>query len=162
MTLRRAATLVAMALMAAIAGGCSKAPPAGAAAPHRHEHHPPHGGPPVVLGDEVYHVELVRDGDSGVLQAYILDGEMENFIRSSAPSIEIDATFSGRTERLLLAAVANPATGETVGDTSLFQARADWLKATGQFDGVLRSVPVRGTTFSDVRFNFPRGNDTDG
>jgi hypothetical protein len=115
-----------------------------------------------VLGDEVYHVELVRDGDSGVLQAYILDGEMENFIRSSAPSIEIDATFSGRTERLLLAAVANPATGETVGDTSLFQARADWLKATGQFDGVLRSVPVRGTTFSDVRFNFPRGNDTDG
>ena len=102
--------------------------------------------------------------------AILLDGECrlravleliaEGMEIRSVPVIQVEG--KSETERLLLAAVANPATGETVGDTSLFQARADWLKATGQFDGVLRSVPVRGTTFSDVRFNFPRGNDTDG
>jgi len=27
---------------------------------------------------------------------------------------------------------------------------------------VLRSVEIRGTTFTDVRFNYPKGNDTDG
>ena len=129
--------------------------------PHKHEHHPPHGGTPVVLGDEAYHIELVLDASAGTLQAYVLDGEMENFIRSTVPSIEIVATVGGAQRTLVLAAVANPATGETVGDTSLFEAQADWLKTTPEFDGVLKSVTIRGTTFTDVKFNFPRGNDTD-
>src|ERR1700690_437387 len=130
--------------------------------PRRHEHHPPHGGTPVVLGDEAYHVELVLDPATGTLQAYVLDGEMENFIRCAPASIEIAATSGGSTRNLVLAAVPNPATGETVGDTSLFEARADWLRAAGEFDGVLKSITIRGTTFTGVRFNFPRGNDTGG
>ena len=77
------------------------------------------------------------------------------------PSIEIAAEVNGARQILDLEAVANPATGETVGDTSLFQGQADWLKATPEFDAVLKSITVRGTTFSDVKFNFPRGNDTD-
>ena len=48
---------------------------------------PPHGGTPVVLGNEAYHLELVVDAASGTLQVYVLDGEMENFVRVSAPSI---------------------------------------------------------------------------
>lgn len=116
----------------------------------------------MVLGDEAYHVELVLDAASGTLQAYVLDGEMEDFVRCAAPSIEIDAAAGGAPRVLVLAAVPNPATGETVGDTSLFEARADWLKTTGEFDGVLKSITIRGTTFSGVKFNFPRGNDTDG
>jgi hypothetical protein len=124
-------------------------------------HHPPHAGTPVVLGEEAYHMELVRDPEAGTLQAYILDGEMETFVRSAVPSVEIDATVGGKPQTLVLAAVANTATGETVGDTSLFQAQADWLRTTGNFDGVLRSVTIRGTTFTDVKFNFPKGNDTD-
>jgi len=109
----------------------------------------------VVLGDEQFHLELVLDAPTGTLQAYVLDAEMENFVRSPAPSIEIERI-------LVLSAVANPMTGETVGDTSLFQARADWLRSAGSFDAVLRSIPIRGTTFSGIKFNYPKGNDTDG
>ncbi len=129
--------------------------------PYKHVHHPPHGGIAVVLGDEAYHMELVLNADSGTLQAYILDGEMESFIRSAMPSIEITATVNGAPQTLVLQAVANPATGETVGDTSLFETQADWLKTTKEFDAVLKSITVRGTTFSDVKFNYPKGNDTD-
>ena len=162
MKIRIATPLFAVALAAGLLAGCSRAPAPGAATPHKHEHHPPHGGTPVVLGDEIYHIEFVRDAQAGVLQAYVLDGEMENFIRSGTPSMEIDATAKGAARTLVLAAVANPATGETVGDTSLFEAQADWLKSAPEFDGVLRSITIRGTTFTGVKFNFPRGNDTDG
>jgi hypothetical protein len=116
----------------------------------------------VVLGDEAYHIELVLDAPSGTLQAYVLDGEMENFIRSAEPSIEIEATVDGTARTLVLAAVPNSATGETVGDTSLYQVQADWLRTAREFDGVLRRITLRGTTFTGVKFNFPRGNDTDG
>ena len=131
------------------------------AKPAKHEHHPPHGGTPVVLGDEVYHVELVLDATAGKLQAFVFDGELENFIRSSARSFEIDATVDGSPHVLMLNAVANPATGETVGDSSLFETQADWLKTTRNFDATLKSITIRGTTFADVKFNFPKGNDID-
>jgi hypothetical protein len=61
----------------------------------------------------------------------------------------------------MLAAVANPATGETVGDTSLFEGQADWLKTAREFDATLKTITVRGTTFAEVKFNFPKGNDKD-
>jgi hypothetical protein len=120
---------------------------------------PPHGGTPVVLGDGDYHVELVRDAATGTLSAYVLDDEMEDFVRSSSPSFEIRATVAGTAQTLVLSAVANPATGESVGDTALFQAQADWLKTTGNFAATLHGLTVRGTTFPDTSFDFPAGND---
>ncbi len=145
------------------AGGCVKKPAASTTdvAPVRHEHRPPHGGTPVVLGAEVYHVELVRDADTGRLQAFVFDGELENFIRSTSPSLEISAVVNGTTRTLVLKAIANPATGETVGDTAQFETQADWMKATGEFDGILQGITIRGTTFTAVKFNFPKGNDRD-
>ncbi|HXQ80758.1 MAG TPA: hypothetical protein VN775_05575 [Opitutaceae bacterium] len=162
MSPRIARLALALALPVACVTGCSRAPSsASTGQPHKHEHHPPHGGTPVVLGDEAYHVELVLDASTGTLQAFVLDGELENFIRSPVPSIEIVADVGGAPRTLVLAAVPNPATGETVGDTSLFQAQAEWLKTTRGFDAVLKSITVRGTTFAGVKFNFPKGNDTD-
>jgi hypothetical protein len=154
--------LLAAILPAFIAAGCSKGPaPAAAGAPPHHHHHPPHGGTPVVLGNEDYHLELVLDGSTGRLQAYVLDGEMEDFVRSSAPSIAIASAGDGGTREVTLAAVPNPETGETVGDTALFEGRAEWLRGSAGFDGVLKAITIRGTTYADVRFNFPRGNDAD-
>lgn len=146
-----------------LSSSCSKSSPDTAAAPgpHKHEHHPPHGGTPVVLGNELYHLELVRDQAAGKLQVFVLDGEMENFVRCSAPTLEIYATAGSEAHALVLQGVANAATGETVGDTSLFEAQADWLKSTAVFDATLKSITLRGTTFSDVKFNFPKGNDKD-
>lgn len=144
--------------------GCGKPAPETTTAPKsppKHEHTPPHGGTPVVLGDEAYHVELVRDAANGRLQAFVFDGELENFIRSSMPAIQIDAVVNGQPKTLLLAAVASAATGETVGDTALFEGQADWLKTAAEFDATLKTITIRGTVFNDVKFNFPKGNDRD-
>ena len=73
----------------------------------------------------------------------------------------MSALVKGELKALTLRAVPNPATGETVGDTSLFETQADWLKTTKNFDGVIKSLAIRGTTFTDVEFNFPDGNDKD-
>jgi hypothetical protein len=128
---------------------------------HKHEHHAPHDGTPVVLGEEAYHLELVLVADEGKLQAYVLDGHMENFIRCAAPSFEVIASVEGEKRPLTFSAVADSATGEKVGDTSLFEARADWLKTTKKFDAVLTSLTIKGTAFANVPFNFPLGNDHD-
>jgi hypothetical protein len=131
------------------------------ATPTKHEHQAPHGGTPVVLGREAYHLELVREAATGKLSVYVLDGEMENFIRVAAPSLELVATVAGAKQTLTLTAVANPATGEKVGDTALFEVQADWLKSTATFDATLTSLTIRGTAFTAVPFNFPKGNDKD-
>ena len=156
-----AATLLVAVMI--LSGGCSDrhGTPVTAEVPHKHEHKPPHGGTPVVLGEEVYHVELVADAAAGKLQAFVFDGELENFIRSSVPSFEVTATVDGTPRTHVFNAVPNPATGETVGDTSLFETSADWLKTTRAFDATLKSITIRGTTFADVKFNFPKGNDKD-
>jgi hypothetical protein len=125
----------------------------------KHEHVPPHGGTAVVLGEEAYHLELVRDAVAGKLSAYVMDGELENFVRIVAPSIEIVATVAGKPTTLTLMPIANPLTGEKPGDASLFEVTADWLRNTTTFDGVIPRLEVRVTTFTAVAFNFPNGNE---
>ena len=130
-------------------------------AAQKHEHHPPHSGTPVVLGNEACHLEFVLDKTNGIMNAYLLDGEMENFVRIPTESFAVTANLPAGVQVLDFKAVANRATGETVGDTSMFSAQADWLKSTNSFDGTLKELTVRGTTFTNVAFNFPKGNDTD-
>jgi hypothetical protein len=139
-------------------GGCGrKSAPGGAGEKTQiHKEVAPHGGTPVALGED-YNLELVRDADTGTLSGYVLDDEMENFIRSTTAAVTIVGTAKGVAHTLVLAAVANPATGETVGDSSLFQGQADWLKTTANFDGVVQGIAIRGTQFTDVKFNFPAG-----
>lgn len=155
--------LLVLGLAVGLFAGCERQP---SHAPqqtseHKHEHKPPHHGTPIVLGKEEYHVELVLDAAAGRLQAYIMDGELENFVRLPAQSFEVAARLAGKEEVLTFKAIANNATGEKVGDTALFEAQADWLKTNAAFDAVLRQLTVRGTTYEKVTFNFPKGNDTD-
>jgi hypothetical protein len=156
-----AATAILLLLLPALPG-CEKKPSAAAAAvPSPHRHHPPHDGTPVELGREAFHLELVRDAAAGKLSAFVLDGEMEDFIRVTAPAFEMVATVDGAKQVLTFHAVADSATGESVGDTALFETTAGWLKTTGRFDAVLTQLEVRGTVYTNVRFNFPNGNDKD-
>lgn len=154
---------MAMVLIAALLTGCGAGKPAASPSPaeHKHEHKPPHGGTPVVLGNEEYHVELVLDAPAATLQAYIMDGELENFVRVTAKSFEIAIQLPDQKATLLFNAIPNQATGEAVGDTALFEARAGWLKSTSAFDGVLKELTVRGTKYQNISFNFPKGNDQD-
>ena len=114
----------------ALTPGCVRksSPSVSVAVPARHEHHPPHGGTPVVLGNEAYHLELLLDSASGTLQAYVLDGEMENFIRCDAGTLEIDVQVGGQSKALVLTAVANPAVGDGRG-------RRPWATAVGDGRG---------------------------
>ena len=129
--------------------------------PPRHEHKPPHGGTAVELGNEEYHIELVLDAASGKLQAYVMDGELENFVRIAPPSFEIAARLGDQTETLVFNAVANSATCETIGDTALFEVQAGWLKTAKNFDAILKQLNVKGKNYENVAFNFPKGNDSD-
>lgn len=115
----------------------------------------------MVLGDEAFHLELVRDPGTGTLRAYVLDGEMEQFVRIGASRLSLEVQREGGKTTLALLPVADLATGETVGDTSLFEARADWLRTTDRFKGVVRDLKIQDRAFKEVAFAFPEGNDKD-
>lgn len=136
--------------------GCAKSPEPVPAPAAGHAHLAPHGGTLVELGEELYHLELVRDPEAGKLAAYVLDGHAENFIRIAAPSFDLVALADGARRPLTLRAVANTATGETVGDTSQFEAQADWLKKNAPFTGTLTALEVRGTKFANVAFSLQK------
>jgi hypothetical protein len=126
--------------------------------PQMHKDVPPHGGTPVAIGDD-YNIEIVHEGGTSVLTGYVLDDEMEDFVRSTSKSLSIVAKVGGQTRTVVLDAIANPATGETVGDTSQFEGRADWLTEGAIFNGNLASITIRGTTFTNIGFSFPKNED---
>ncbi|HRP03350.1 MAG TPA: hypothetical protein PLV87_00415 [Opitutaceae bacterium] len=119
-------------------------------ADHAHVHTAPHGGSLCALGDHQFNVEFVLDAMAGKLTAYALDAHAENFVRIAAPSLEIRVTTPAPSRTLILTAVANAATGETVGNTSQFEASADWLKGTANISGTLTRFEAQGTSFQNV------------
>lgn len=120
-----------------------------------HVHVAPHGGTLVELGKHVYNLEFVRDNAAGMLTAYVLDGHAENFVRIAAPSIALVAMPGGKYTPVTLKAAANPVTGETVGDTSEFEAQLDWLGSAADFSGIF-TVEIKGTPFEQVAFHLPK------
>src|SRR5882762_6275415 len=99
-------------LATVLLAGCHQKPAnaSGTPAPAKHEHKPPHGGTPVVLGNEEYHLELVLNDAERKLQAFVMDGELENFVRVQASTFEINAQVAGKDEPLVFHAIANNAT----------------------------------------------------
>lgn len=129
------------------------------AASDGHVHRAPHGGELVELGDHQFNIEIVYDGGRGVLQAWVLDAHAENFIRLPIAGFEIEVDHEGGKQTFEMLPVANPVTGETVGDTALFEARADSLMSANHFDGVIKAIKVRDSDFRNVRFHFHVGSD---
>ena len=132
--------------------------PAGIQSRHGHLHIPPHGGTPAILGDEDFHLEFVHIPPTGTLRCYVLDGHMNEFIRLSQPSftLKVNRQDTPGEEVLEFHAVATGATGETVGDSSQFEAKAEWLtRVPLVFDGAIPEITVRGITFENVEFSFP-------
>jgi len=121
----------------------------------KHAHTAPHGGTLVEIGEHAYNLELLRDPTTGKLTAWVLDGHAENFVRLSIPAIELVAMPGGNFTPLTLKAVANPATGETVGDTSQFEVQADWLKTTDEFAGIF-TIEIKGTKFEKIAYTLTK------
>lgn len=152
-------------VLAAIAGfivaqtGCKRVDDhASGAAAGGHVHRAPHGGTLIEIGEHAYNLELVRDAAAGKLVAYVLDGHAENFVRIAAPAIEFVAIVGGERRPITLSAVANRATGETIGDTSQFEAEAPWLKSTAEFPGTIKSLEIRGAKFNDIAVYLRKAN----
>lgn len=142
--------LLALCTLAAVSGCGRKDDHAAHAGGHAHK--APHGGLLVELGEHAYNAELVRDGDAGKLTVYFLDGHAENFVRLALPSVNLVAYAGGERRTLTLLAVANSVTGETVGNTSQYEAQADWLKKFAEFNGELGAVEIRGSKFGPAAF----------
>jgi hypothetical protein len=135
--------------------GAGHAPAAAETAGHGHHAHvAPHGGMLIEVGEHMFNIELVHDVAAGRLTAYILDAHAENFVRLPIQGFALVALVNGQRQSLPMAAVANPVTGETVGDTSEFSATAGWLKSKVACDAFIPAIDIRGTTFTDVRFAF--------
>ena len=152
--------LPALAALALFATACSKSDHAThdhdkKSAHAEHVHTAPHGGTLIEIGDHAYNLELVRDNTAGKLTAYVLDGHAEDFVRIAAPTLELVAMPGGKFTPLTLKAVANPGTGETVGNTSQFEVQADWLKTTGSFAGIF-TIEIKGTVFKDVAYSLAK------
>lgn len=169
------AGLFAALLLIACAGlltACDSSPPPSV---HRHTHTAPHGGTLIELGDHFANVEFVLDRASGQLTAYLLDAHAQRSIRIAQPTITLelravtpvptdagstaatrpDAAVGEQPFTVELAAVANPLTGEQVGDTSEFRGTAPGLKANSRFRGRIPILNVKGAAFRDVAVEFP-------
>lgn len=163
-------TFPLLALLAALAiatTGCEKKSGRDAAAAREkasasssHAHAAPHGGTLIEIGEHQFNLELLFDEARGVLQAWFLDGHAENFVRVAMPSFEVAAQAAGGEVRTLtFRPVASSMSGETAGDTSQFEAAAPWLRDAKAFDGTIKTLTVRGVSFSDLTFEFPAHHD---
>lgn len=143
-------------ILSLVLGGCSArhpAQPTPTAAAPAHEHRAPHGGALVELGEEFAHLELSWDAAEGRLLVYVLDGEAEQGVPISDPELVVEAEGV----RLTLAPQANPLSGETAGNTSVYSGRAEALEGRHSWRGRLKQIMVRGRRFSDVAVQVPQG-----
>jgi hypothetical protein len=127
-----------------------------------HEHHAPHKGSLQVLGEEFSHYELVLDPATGTLDVYVLDGEAEKAVRVKQKQLVFKLKARGAkgpAVKVVAKALANELTGETVGDTSQFEAVVPALKGAQAFDGSLVLGQVKGRTFKDLKIKHPEGNE---
>ena len=128
---------------------------------HHHEphyHEPPHGGAGVTLGNEDAHIEFLADAEEGTVTAWFFKPHMEQYLRMELESFEVLVKRSEGETKLVFEALANPGTGETVGNTSQFVANAEWLGKAETFDAVIPEITVLGKTYNNLEFNYPKGN----
>ena len=121
-----------------------------------HAHPPPHGGMLVELGEHGsgYNLELFLH-DEGFLQIYVWDAHVDNLVRIETEKIEVlipDA--NGAQKTLVCDAIADPVTGESVGDTALFTS-IQRINDQLPLKGVIPSIQVLSKTYENVSFEFP-------
>ncbi len=127
-----------------------------------HHHDSVHGGVAVELGEHQFQLDVLHDAKAGSLTAWVMDAHVENFVRVPLKGIALSVVAEGKTNALTLEPVANAASGETVGDTSMYRAEAAWLKEVQKFTATVPEVEIRGAKFSHVTFEYPKDDDHHG
>ena len=127
-----------------------------------HNHPAPHGGQLVELGEHGsgFNLELVLH-EQGFLQVYVLDAHVQNFVRISANSIDIEITNQNGTNKIITCEpVEDPITGETVGNTSLFTS-TERINKLLPLQGVINKIDIMEFPYENVEINFS-GNEQTG
>lgn len=124
---------------------------------HGHAHHAPHGGALTMLGDHAFQLELLPNPEENRLELYVLDGEAENFVRVGNEAFEGAVSVGGQEWRLRFDAVANEATGETIGNSSYFVAEAEAVSKLPKFELSFDRLDIRGQVFDSVALPYPEG-----
>lgn len=136
-----------------------------------HVHVAPHadeGGILVELGDHFANAEFILDPEKGQLTMYTWGGHAEKSVRSPSKSVVVSIDMhADQPLELELLAQESKLSGETVGDSSHFVASDEALVGAHHFHGLIRSVNVLGTDFTDVKFDYDlpaegEGHDHDG
>lgn len=122
-----------------------------------HAHHAPHGGALTMLGDHAFQIEVLPDPETGTISLYVLDGEAERFIRIAAESIAASVSSGEKSAELSFAAIANEATGETVGNTSLFRVSAPEWAGVERFRIQIDGLELLGQEFEGLELPYPEG-----
>ena len=165
MVIRKTALLAVELVLLQLLAGCGRSSsPAsnGAASLPVHSHTPKYGGVLVEVGQHEFNLEVLVDPVVGKITVWTLDAHAENYVRVTAAALEVTAKVNeGPEKSVVLPAVANPATGEIVGNTAQFEGLADWLKGAKDVAGVVKSVTLGARTFNDLKFDWPHGTTGD-
>jgi len=119
-----------------------------------HVHEPLLGGQLMALGEHGsgYNLELLID-EKNRFSVYILDAHAENFVRIEQEYLQVDLSNGNKTS-LALDAVADSATGETVGNTSHFQSKGT-VENLLPLKGLIQMIEIGSKQYSAIEFFFP-------
>ena len=119
-----------------------------------HVHEPLLGGQLMALGEHGsgYNLELLID-EKNRFSVYILDAHAENFVRIEQEFLQVDLSDGNKTS-LALDAVADSATGETVGNTSHFQTK-ETVEKILPLKGLIQMIEIGSKQYSAIEFFFP-------
>lgn len=117
---------------------------------------PPHGGTPVAVGHYKDNLELVRDGDKGVLQAYVLNAHFDKFVAVPETIFVLIAKFAGSEKKANFERMpSTPPSSD--GSSYLFETRAQWIRSATNFQGLIPTITLQGRTYTNIAFPFPEG-----
>ena len=124
-----------------------------------HVHEPLLGGQLMALGEHGsgYNLELLID-EKNHFSVYILDAHAENFVRIEQESLQMNLSDENTTS-LILHAVADSATGETVGNTSHFKTKGTVEKFL-PLNGIIEMIEIGSKQYSEIEFLFPDDPET--
>jgi hypothetical protein len=129
---------------------------------HHHAEHGPHKGTLVVLSGHKHHLELVLDAETGKLTGYVLCDEAKDAVAIKQSELVLGVALPGKEKddlpepfEVTLSAVKPSEAGEA----SEFAGESEKLKGVKEFNAVLTSIKVGEKEETEVKFNFPKGNE---
>jgi len=123
-----------------------------------HVHSALMGGELIPVGEHGsgYNLEVLID-EADRLSIYILDAHAEGFVRINQPTLEVLYTEKNQSTLLKLDAVADSATGETVGNTSHFRSSSS-VQANTPFEGKINSLVIGSREYNQTKISYSGTN----